>query len=149
MIVAHIAVASMLLAALFCWRVSRPAAGALLVAFTVSLAWLLTHLEPLRWVSAVVGLVGAWEFGYRAQKRFVYVRGLLNRGYWPELDEIKARGLWGKRDHVALLLFASMVGDGAAYCAWIRLDEWVMPVAQIVVCVAIAAIARWPEGRKA
>lgn len=153
----HIARIAPLLAALFCWRVTRPAAGALLVAFAASLLYLNAPWEPLRWVSAAVGLVGARVLWERAEARAVLFGNHYRRArdmcvslrLFPgaDLEDARAAMRFGREDWIGLLLFASAAGDGAAYLVWIRLNEWVMPVAQIVVCVAIAVIARWPERR--
>lgn len=146
-ILPRLADAIALLAALACWRVSRPSALALLGAFAASLLYLVAPWEPLRWVSAAVGLVGVIEFvrGFEMLRVGVqYVRFMRER-------RIEMRSPWRvilvlpRRAWIGLLLFASMAGDGAALIAYRTWQEWVLPVAQIVVCAAIAAIARWPE----
>lgn len=146
----HLARVAPLLAALACWRVSRPAALALLVAFAASLVYLSAPWEPLRWVSAIVGLVGAIEFGMCVQemRRHPLYVWVLTDGGGPmkrraHSEEELAR--MPRRAWIGLLLLGSMAGDFAAMVAWKAVGEWVMPVAQIVVCAAIALLALWPE----
>lgn len=137
-----------LFAAIACWRISRPAAYALLAAFAASLLYLAAPWEPLRLVSALVGLVGAIEFGrHRPKPPSRHYAWFGYRGAPVPINMPRGNifAEMPRRAWIGLLLLASMTGDGAALLAYRAWQEWVLPVAQIVVCVAIAAIARWPE----
>jgi len=160
-ILAHVAVFASLVAAVLTWSVSRLVSTALALACVASVVYAFAPWEPLRWVSALVGLAGAVEMGWRAHWRsmpgpWIPLSGLGR--LWlrkpASLHAIQVEPAWwakrwalGRVDAIALLCFASMVGDMAAMLVWRRLGEWVMPVSQIVVCLAICVIARWPKRR--
>lgn len=128
-----------LLAAILTWRVSRLVSATLVLACVASVVYAFAPWEPLRWSSALVGLAGAVEMARgSADATLVFPGELPIRGELPRIQ---------RRAWLGLFCFASMVGDGSAMLVWKSLGEWVMPVAQICVCAAICAIAKWPERR--
>ena len=129
MTLAHVAHGALLPAAVFAWRWSRAVSMALGVAFAAAAVYLAAPWEPLRWVSALVGLVGIEEAGRGA--------AALRRG-----------GEGGRRALLGLLCFCSMAGDGAAHLLHRAGWPWVFDLAQIIVCGAMICVCVWPRRRE-
>lgn len=168
--IAHLATLLLLPAAILAWRLSRPIAIALGLVLSSTLAYLaLAHAYPeahargafeaQRLVSAVVGLVGAWELGRRARSRISMAnhrrraQEALNakpyRGLELWLEKVDAgveRWRFGRVDAIALLCLASMASDGAAWFLYRAGRPWVFDLAQVLFLTAMIVIA-WPRKR--
>lgn len=144
-------------AALLTAPYSMRLALALALAWIVRPAYLATGFEALRWVSAIVGLVGAWELGDRAYSRHVFnsstyanarartfVYGLGNA---QTLEDARDTVRLGRIDAIAAICIASMAGDGVALLAHRAWMVWVMPPVQLCNLFVICAIAVWPQRR--
>lgn len=160
--IAYLALAALLPIAILTWRHSRLISSAVSITLLSTCAYAVlaraypeAHaagaFEAQRWASAIVGLAGAVEMG-RGGRHVARARVAIRRAEqrmrlpshkWRLVIPLP-RAFW-----LGLLCLASMVGDGAAMLVWKALGEWVMPVAQIAVCLAICVIARWPERRSA
>lgn len=141
----HLAFAALAAAALAAWRVSRPISLALAAAALSSGAYALlavvypdAHargaLEAQRWVSALVGLVGA---AVLARPRLYRPASVIRVFGWGAIWKTPLTA-----DALALLCLASMVSDGAAQLFWRARWPWVGDAATLVFCGAAVAVCR-------
>jgi hypothetical protein len=173
----HLALALLLPAALLTWRWSRLVSVALWLTLAVWLAfrglrwaypdaWAAGHLEWMRGVSMVTGLVGAVEIAQRqGQRRAMarFGRWAFSVGYREQRDDgaaedrawervrrempamMRRHGVTGRPDCLAALLVASMGVDLAALLIHRGTGQWgPLPVFQCIVLLVMCAVA-WPR----
>lgn len=165
----HLALSLLLPAAWLTWRHSRLVSGALWLTLATWLAyesikwqwpgvWAAGHLEWMRSVSMVTGLVGAFELAQRAAARHVLATDPL-RAFetWKEVNgswtgahaavrEASGRLAKGRPDILAALLVASMGVDLAALLIHRGASQWgPQPFFQVGVLLAMCAISVWPR----
>ena len=104
---------------------------ALLIAFTANLAYAngIAAEEWIRWVSALVGAAGAFEFGRGAE------RLRANRVSIPGILKAVDGGTW-----IGLAAFASMAVDGFGMFVFRLFDVWIVPEVTIGILVLIGLI---------
>lgn len=134
--IVHVARAGLLLGAVASWRWSKRIGGAMLLAFLASLAFLVHPAEPLRWVSALVGLAGVVEAGSAAS-------AAVRAAKTPR----EAFAAMERRGWLGLLCFASMASDGVAMLSWRLQVVWPMPYTQIGWSLLLIAVGVWPARR--
>jgi hypothetical protein len=115
-------------------------------------AWAAGHLEWMRGVSMVTGLVGAVELAARARQRWavvaehVHTYGMIRSEILQR--QFQVRGLWGRPDYLAGLLVMSMGVDLAAWLICRAWGQWgPQPVFQCIVLLAMCAVSMWPRRR--
>lgn len=127
---------TLLLGAVASWRWSRRISLACAIAFAASLAYLVAPVEPLRWVSALVGYEGLAEAVGAAA---VAVRGAKS----PR--EAVAR--FERRGWLGAICVASMASDGVALFSWRAAQVWPMAYTQIGWSLLLITVGVWPTRR--
>lgn len=169
----HLALVLLIPAALLTWRWSRLVSAALWLTLAVWLAyrgirwqwpevWTAGHLEWMRGVSMVTGLIGATELRRRARLR-ERKRWLRDDLHWLHFhgmaaiirpDDLRFAHITntsmqertGRPDILAALLVASMGVDLTAWLIHRGAGQWgPQPFFQVGVLLAMCAVSAWPR----
>lgn len=136
--VESIAIALLLPCAALCLRKAPSVAFALLASFGANLAYAngIAEAEAIRWVSALVGLAGAVEFG-RGAERTKHRKPVSIPDVLRKVDG----GTW-----IGLATLASMGVDGLGLILFRRYDVWVVPEMTIGILVLLGLFGAIGKG---
>lgn len=128
----YLAIVLLLASASICSKKAPIASLAFLIAWIANLAYAknIVASESIRWVSALVGLAGAVEFGRGVERTRLRLPVSI-----PDALRKVDGGAW-----IGCIAMASMGVDGFGMVAWRMFDVWIVPEATVIILVTICAI---------